>query len=199
MKKLLFLTASAIMISSCDSSTGPAVGVSLQTHPYFPYSIGDEYVWQVNDLNFDTTYTRTWQVTTAQKIDSNWYYVHVSDEYFHTNIKFGQGPAMRRDTSLYRVQSDSIFLRTGTFEYLSVDFTRNYQPGGGSTFMYVKDTSNVVVPAGTFAGKIMRWDDGRHIYAQGVGMISSEYVSSSGYEPVEIELLSAKVGGRSYP
>lgn len=199
MKKLLYTLVFAFMISSCDNSTGPSDGLGIQTHPYFPYSIGDEYVWQVTDHNFDTTYTRTWKVTTAQKIDSHFYKVHVSDEYMHSDIKVGQGPEMRRDTSLYRVQSDSIFFRRGTFEYLSVDFASNYQPGEGSTFMYVKDTSNVVVPAGRFAGKIMRWDDGKHIYAQGVGMIYSEYVFSGGYEPVEIELLSAKIGGRSYP
>jgi hypothetical protein len=199
MKKLLFALVCALMLGSCDNATGPSGTAGLQTHAYFPYSIGDEYVWQVRDRNFDSTYTRTWRVTTAQKIDSHYYNVHVSDEYWHHDIKVGEGPAMRRDTSLYRVQGDSIFFRNGTFVYLSVDFARNYQPGGGSTFMYVKDTSNVVVPAGTFAGKIMRWDDGRHIYARGVGMIYSEYIFSSGYEPVEIRLQSAKIGGRSYP
>jgi hypothetical protein len=196
MKKLLLLASLLLVVASCDNATGPAGSVALQTHPYFPYSIGDEYVWQVHDHNNDTIYTRTWKVTTAQKIDSNYVYVHVSDEYFHEDIKVGQGPAMRRDTMLYRVQGDSVFINKVKEPIL--DFSRNYQPGGGSTFRYVKDTTDVSVPAGLFNGKIMRWDDGKHIYARGVGMIYSEFIASI-YKPIEIKLLSAKIGGRSYP
>jgi hypothetical protein len=196
MKKHLLFAAFLLMIASCETASGPSDVANLQTHPFFPYAVGDEYVWQVNDHYNDTTYTRTWKVTATKK---EYYFVHVSDEYLHSDIKVGQGPALRRDTDLYRVSGDSVFNRRDTREGLLLDFSHTYEPGGGSTFRYVKDTNNVVVPAGTFSGKIMRWDEGRHVYAQGVGMIYSEFIFGGFYEPVEIVLLSAKVGGRSYP
>lgn len=106
---------------------------------------------------------------------------------------------MRRDTFFYRVQGDSVFFTTGAEEVLSIDFTEIYEPGERPVWRFVKDTTNVVVPAGTFDGKIMQWDEAMHVYSPGVGMIYSRFVFGGVSPPIITELLSAKIGGRVYP
>jgi hypothetical protein len=197
MKKLLILLGLCALLVACDNGSTPGEGGSIQTHQFFPYTVGDEYVWQVESP--DTIYTRTWTVASYQKLDSHIYQMHVSDEYWHDGLEIGPNDkGMFRDTTFYRVEGQSVFIRKRTSsELLTLDFGADFKPGS-SAFTYLKDTTGVVVPAGTFAGKIMKSDQAHHVYAQGVGMIYS-YFALTANRPIIIRLQSARVGGRRYP
>jgi hypothetical protein len=197
MKRYYLLAVCFIVaFSGCDSIepvTDPG------THPFFPYKIGDEYVieeWGIFS-GIEFTDTITYRVVDVVKLNGNPYYRVIGNGglmYFP-----GEDPLPRTpDTSLFRVDGSKVFSRSNRGEYAYIDFDAPYafSPEPASTMGFVKDTLAVQVPAGQFDGKLMRMPQpigAYFIYAKDVGFVTQFFPE------YRATLLSAKVGGRSYP
>jgi hypothetical protein len=98
---------------------------------------------------------------------------------------------------LIRIDANGLTHRDKVYGVMSIDRSRVFDPAAtDSVGMYLNDTTNVRVTAGTFKSAVnfrSRYAYGdRSIYARGVGMIYRQ--TSNSY----MKLLYAVIGGRRY-
>jgi hypothetical protein len=191
----IFLAITAVLaLSSCDSSTGPAENMYDTQGSLAPYAIGDKYAFQiyVNDWLGDTAH---YEVIKDTIIDGETWQIHKRTASFHYTLENSPEPLSTRE--LIRIDANGLTHHDNVYGVMSIDRSRAFDPTAtDSVGMYLNDTTNVRVTAGTFrtaANFRSNYSHGdRSIYAPGVGMIYRQ--TSNSY----MELLYAVIAGKRY-
>jgi hypothetical protein len=189
-------------LNACDSGSEPG---ALNYAELFPYQVGDTIAYADTFgggpvTTLDSVLRDTVRVVGTTTIGNDVYQIHQIDHDSVTIIDIGRiKPVM--DSEYYFIDGSKIYQWWNESKTSIADFAKPFTPGTTTDdFMrfeahYVKDTV-VTVVAGTFNTKLLECGELlgiRRYYAAGVGMV---LMTQNNYRR---ELLSAKVGGRSYP
>jgi hypothetical protein len=191
---ILLALAALLSINSCDSPAEPADNIYDTSGSLTPYTIGDKYAFQmfVNDFLGDTIH---YEVVKDTLIDGETWQIHDRRSTFLFTEENSPDPITRRE--LVRIDANGLSKRLMMYGLMPIDGSRSFDASATDSIgMYVSDTTNVRVTAGTFTNASnfrSRYQYGdRSIYAPGIGMIYRE--TSNSY----MTLLYAVIGGKRY-
>jgi hypothetical protein len=202
MKRVSLILILALLSLSCDAGSGPNGPRVRLSSEFMPLAIGNTWTyqetWYMENALFLTdtvTYTVTNRVSKAGK--TYFEYMPTQDTAWLENAEWG---FLNLDTFYFRTEEPGrVYSYREEGEQLYYDFNATFD---SLRKVYlpiarVKDTTEIVVPAGRFTDcTILQGGVGGilvDVFAKGVGIVYRDV------DGPNRRLLSAKVGGRSYP